>query len=177
MKKCFVQILTVLFVMSIFASPALAQLKVGVVDFQKIIALSKSGSKAKANFEPIVVKRQKELQTKKETVIALREEFVVQMQSNLLNPLALKDKENKLNDKILDYQRTLEDVQKQLRREEGKLMESMIIDIQKVINALGKKEAFDLILEKAQSAALFSSDKIDITDKVIKLLDAANNLP
>ena len=160
---------------SILTSPALAQLKVGVVDFQKIIALSKSGAKAKANFEPMVAKRQKELQAKKDTVIALREEFVVQMQSNLLNPSALKDKENKLNDKILDYQRSLEDVQKQLRREEGKLMEKMLIEIQKVINELGKKESFDLILEKAQSAALYSSDKIDITDKVIQMFDAANN--
>ena len=75
---------------------------------------------------------------------------------------------------MLDFQRSQEDVQKQYRREEGKLMEKMTIEIKKVINELGKKEAFDLILEKSQSA-LYSSDKVDITDKVIKLVDAVNN--
>ena len=174
MKQYFVQMVTVIFIVSMFTSPALAQLKVGVVDFQKVIELSQTGAKATATFKVMVDKWQRELKAKKDKVSSLREDLLIQAQSNLLKPSALREKETELNDKMLDFQRSQEDVQKQYRREEGKLMEKMTIEIKKVINELGKKESFDLILEKSQSA-LYNSDKIDITDEVIKMVDAVNN--
>ena len=45
-------------------------------------------------------------------------------------------------------------------------------EVEKVIEELGKKEGYTLILEKQRSFILYAPEEIDLTEKVIKALDA-----
>ena len=173
MRKFLFILMVMLFSSLFLVSQASAQLKIGVVDFQKAVELSEEGKKARASFQPKVEKKQRELKARQDEINQLKDELERQMQSALLNKAAQLEKQNDYKTKLRDFQRYYEDAQEELRLEEGKLMEKILTALQEVILKLGKEEGFDLILEKSQSAVLFKSDRIDITDTVIKYFDAS----
>ncbi len=173
MSKCMPIIIMLFFSALIFVPQVNAEIKVGVVDFQKAVELSEEGKKARASFQPKVEKKQRELKAKQDSINKLKEELEMQMQSALLNKAAQLEKQNDYKNKMKNFQRYYEDAQEELRREESKLMEKMLRALQEVIIKLGKDKGFDLILEKSQSAVLYRSDRIDITDKVIEYFDAS----
>ncbi len=177
MRKCLAIIVMLLFSALLFVPQVNAEIKVGVVDFQKAVELSEDGKKARASFQPKVEKKQRELKAKQDELNKLKEELEMQMQSSLLNKAAQLEKQNDYKTKLRDFQRYYEDAQEELRLEEGKLMEKMLRALQEVIQKLGKAEGFDLILEKSQSAVLYRSDKIDITDKVIEYFNTSKKDP
>jgi outer membrane protein len=153
--------------------PALAraELKVGVVDMQKIMEVSTEGKRAKGVFQKKVEKIQGEMKGKQDELTALKEEL--ERQSAVLSELARQDKEKSYQYKLRDYQRLVKDSQEELQREDRELSEKILKDLQGLIEGYGKKEGYDLILEKTQSAVLYGSTKLDITDPIIQLYDSS----
>jgi outer membrane protein len=154
---------------SLIASSAGAQMKVGVVDLQKAMELSEEGQKAKAQFQKKVESVQQDLKTKQDELNLMKDE--IERQSMLLSNEARLEKQNTYQLGLKDFKRLYEDAQEELRREDAKLSERIIKELQGVIEKFGEKEKFDLILEKTQSAVMFRDSKLDITNKVIILYD------
>ncbi|MEW6443374.1 MAG: OmpH family outer membrane protein [bacterium] len=163
--------------LSLLLLPALAraEFKVGVVDLQKAMEISTEGKKAKGVFQKKVEKIQGDLKSKQDELNTLKEEF--ERQSGVLSEVARQDKEKSYQYKLRDYQRMVKDSQEELQREDRELSEKILKDLQSIIENYGKKEGFDLILEKTQSAVLYGSNKIDITDPIIKLYDDNKKTP
>lgn len=155
-----------------FAARAEAELKVGVVDLQKAMELSGEGAKAKAIFQRQVEKVQRELQTKQDELNRMKEEL--ERQSLLLSDAARGEKQSAYQDNLKEFKRLYEDAQEELRRHDAKLSERILKELQVVIEEVGEKGGYDLILEKTQSAVLFRATRIDITDEVIRKYDAGN---
>jgi len=148
-----------------------AEWKVGVVDLQKAMELSAEGKKAKAAFQQKVEKVQRELKEKQDRLTTLKEDFERQSASGLMNPNVRAEKEREVQDKLRDFKRLYEDYQEEMRREDAELSEKILRRLIEVIEGLGMKEGYDLILEKTQSAVLYRSNAIDLTDQLIKLFD------
>ncbi len=146
-----------------------AELKVGVVDLQKAMELSEEGKKAKAVFQQKVEKIQKELKDKQDRLSAIKDQL--ERQSAMLSVTARADKEREYQDKLRDFKRLYEDYQEEMRREDAELSEKILRRLIEVIENMGVKEGYDLILEKTQSAVLYRSNSIDLTDQLIKLFD------
>jgi len=160
---------TAFLVLSLAAASARAELKVGVVDLQKAMELSEEGKKAKGVFQQKVEKIQRELKTKQDRLTALKDEL--ERQSAMLSATARAEKEREYQDKLRDFKRLYEDYQEDMRREDAELSEKILRQLIEVIEGLGVKEGYDLILEKTQSAVLYRSNAIDMTDQLIKLFD------
>jgi len=147
-----------------------AELKVGCVDIQKAMNECHAGIEAKKaiaqemeKLQRLFAERQKELQTTKESL---------EKQAPMLNPEARAAKEKDFQGKVRDYQRWLEDSQKEIQQK-GQAMERTIsVGMQKVIRTMGEEEGYTLVLEKNENIVLFSTKAIDITDRVIKVFDA-----
>lgn len=155
------------------SSGAAAELKVGVVDLQKAMELSEEGQKAKAAFQKKVEQVQKDLKAKQDELGLLKEE--IDRQNLLLSDSARVEKQSSYQLGLKDFKRQYEDAQEELRLEDAKLSEKIIKDLQAIIEDFGKKEGYDLILEKTQSAVMYRDSKFDITSRIILLYDESKS--
>ncbi len=147
-----------------------AELKVGCVDIQKAMNECQAGIEAKKaitkemdKLQKLFAERQRELQTMKESL---------EKQAPMLNPEARTTKEKDFQAKVRDYQRWLDDNQKEIQQKGQDIERTISQGLQRVIKKIGEDEGYTLVLEKNENLVLFSSKAIDLTDRVIKTFDA-----
>jgi outer membrane protein len=151
-------------------SIASAELKIGCVDIQRSMNECQAGVEAKKviakemeKLQKLFAERQKELQT-------LKESF--DKQAPMMKPEARAAKEKEFQTKVRDYQRWLEDNQKEIQQKGMEMERTILQGMQKVIKKIGEEESYTLVFEKNENIVLFSSKAIDLTDRVIKAYDA-----
>lgn len=147
-----------------------ADLKIAYVDIQKAVNECNSGKDAKKaitkeveKFQRIIVDRQKELQTMKESL---------EKQAPMLTPDARATREKEYQNKLREFQRWGEDTQNEINQKRMEMERNISIGLQKVIQKVGADEGYTFILEKNENIVLYISKTIDITDRVIKAYDA-----
>jgi outer membrane protein len=146
-----------------------AELKAGYVDIQKALNECNAGKEAKKamgkemeKLQHLVTEKQKEIQTMKETF---------EKQAPMLSQDARATKEKEFQNKVRDYQRWLEDSQKEIQQKGAELEKRILADLQKVIQKIGTDDGYTFILERNENIVLFASKAIDVTDRVIKAYD------
>jgi len=145
-------------------------LKIAYVDIQKAVNECNSGKDAKKaitkeveKFQRLIVDRQKELQTMKESL---------EKQAPMLTPDARATREKDYQNKLREFQRWGEDSQNEINQKRMEMERNISIGLQKVIQKVGADEGYTFILEKNENIVLYISKTIDITDRVIKAYDA-----
>jgi outer membrane protein len=145
-------------------------LKIAYVDIQKAVNECNSGKDAKKaitkeveKFQRLIVDRQKELQTMKESL---------EKQAPMLTPDARATREKEYQNKLREFQRWGEDTQNEINQKRMEMERNISIGLQKVIQKVGADEGYTFILEKNENIVLYISKTIDITDRVIKVYDA-----
>jgi len=153
-----------------FGSVLAAELKVAYVDIQRAVNESNAGKEAKKaitkdveKIQHIVVDKQKELQTLKESL---------DKQALMLTPDARGNKEKEYQNKLRDLQRWGEDTQNEINQKRMEIERNISAALIKVIQKIGADEGYTVILEKNESIVLYATKSIDITDRVIKAYDA-----
>lgn len=160
------------------------ELKVGVVNLNKVFEQYSKRKELEDDFRDIRTKAESTLKDKQEEAVSLREEI------QLLEPgsVARKKKEVELEKLLLYLQVEDEVARKNLAKAEKDFYEELFQDINLAVDEIGKKEGFDLILKKedieAKSAdllelrlkigigtVLYFSNVLDITDKVVENLN------
>ena len=147
-----------------------AEIKVGCVDMQRAMNECHAGIEAKKaigkemeKLQKLFAERQKELQTIKESF---------DKQAPMMKPEARAAKEKEFQTKVRDYQRWLEDNQKEIQQKGMEMERTILQGVQKVVKKVGEEEGYTLVLEKNENIVLYSSKAIDFTDRVIKAYDA-----
>lgn len=153
-----------------FGSVLAAELKVAYVDIQRAVNESNAGKEAKKaitkdveKIQHIVVDKQKELQTLKESL---------DKQALMLTPDARGNKEKEYQNKLREFQRWGEDTQNEINQKRMEIERNISAALIKVIQKIGADEGYTVILEKNESIVLYATKSIDITDRVIKAYDA-----
>ena len=153
-----------------FGSVLAAELKVAYVDIQRAVNESNAGKEAKKaitkdveKIQHIVVDKQKELQTLKESL---------DKQALMLTPDARANKEKEYQNKLREFQRWGEDTQNEINQKRMEIERNISAALIKVIQKIGADEGYTVILEKNESIVLYAARSIDITDRVIKAYDA-----
>lgn len=156
-----------------------AEVKIGYVDLQKALNLSETGKKAKEQIAAQFKTYEGELRQRQEELKKLKDEL--ERQAVLLSEEARADKEREYQKKLKDYERFGKDMQDELRQKDAGLTKQILEEIFAVINEIGEKEGFALILEygkdrgileRTDTPILYAPDRIDLTDQVIKAYDA-----
>ncbi|MCX6583901.1 MAG: OmpH family outer membrane protein [Candidatus Aminicenantes bacterium] len=164
MKKSLMLIFTIL-VLSVFV---FSEVKIGVINAQDIIAKTKKGNDVQKKLEGL----QNEAQQKVESL----ENDIKQLQKDLASPALNNDtrekKTREMEDKRISYNRLVQDAQKTIQEESQKELMALQREIMPLIQQIGEAKGFTLIIDLASSGIAYFDKSIDITDEVVKAVDA-----
>lgn len=146
--------------------------KIGVVDFQKIIEKSDMG---KASSETIKGRGNKMTATLKEKEAEIEKtKKELDQKSLVMNKDASEEQEQALRNKINDLASLQRRYSRELKELQNSLLGKLENDLKGIVEEIGKKEGYTLIMEKRVGGVMYAPSAIDITDRVIRKLNALN---
>jgi outer membrane protein len=149
-----------------FSTSAFANIKVGYVDMQKAISLTKGGKKAFKQLKAFQESKQKELDKKKKSMekeqADLEKKFAVYSDEKKIQ--AQKD----FQKKAMEAEKYFRDSQMELAKKEKEMLEPVLKGLREAIATYAKKEGYEMIFEKTGSSLLFATEGSDLTSKVVK---------
>jgi outer membrane protein len=164
---------TILLMSCLFISKTFAAdvAKIGLVDIQKILSTSDAGKVTNEKWMAKVRELDEDLKTRG---AAIEEENArYQREAAVMSQEARSEKERELKIKALDFQDLEKKYKADINAYQQTLMSQFRVDIMAVVDEMGKKEGYLLILEKRESGVVYAPSTIDITDKVIQEYDDA----
>ena len=152
------------FLLCLFATTAAGddEIKIGYIDGVKLIEQAPQGDAAKAALEA-------EFKPREQEIIELRTR--IRDAEQLLDP---KDEDiSKKQRELRELKRDLKRMQQEMREDLNLRRNEELANLQKLISnaiiEMAKQENFDLIVQDA----VYASSRIDITDAVLEILNAA----
>lgn len=145
---------------------AVDALKIGCIDFQKVLNESDAGKKAKADLETLVKSKQSNIDEKGKTIEKMKGDL--EKQTSVLSADAKKSKEEELEKMLREYQRLVQDSQTEVKKKELELTDVIIKDMRQIVEKMGEEGGYTLIIERTGGMVLYSTKDIDLTDAVIK---------
>jgi len=144
---------------------AAEEVKIGIVDIEQALVSTDEGKAAReeinrknrdarAQVEPLMEQRKtlaEDLQGKK---------YVLSDDAMFQKQVQLAELENKIKSKI-------EELDGQLKIEQGKMLAPLQSKLQSIIESIGKEQGFTLILARNNPYVMYSREALDITDLVV----------
>lgn len=162
MKK----IICLLVVAVAFQFSCYANLKIGVVNVEKIFMSYEKTKESDQKLKDKKEEKQKRLSDYEEKVKKMKDEF--EANKDKYSKDRRKKESEKLNEEIQNLQKLLQKYSKELQKYEGSMIGEIKDEILEAIKYIAKKDKKDIILEK--SAILYGGD--DITDKVTDYINS-----
>ena len=142
--------------------------KIGVIDFQKVLEISAAGKAIQAELKKKNEKMGADLQKKGAEIEKIQRRL--ERESMVMSKEMREEKEREQRIKINDFKTLQKKFRSDLQKLEGGLMNQLQQDIKEIVDAVGKKKGYLLIIIKYN--VLYSPGSIDITDDLIKKLNA-----
>jgi outer membrane protein len=142
-----------------------AELKVGYVQVDKILQeapqTAESGKKLEREFSP----RSQELDRMAKQIKDL--EGVLDKDGLTITEAERRNKERDIQNIKVEFQRKQRELREDINLRKNEELGSLQDRINKAVQSVAKAESYDLVM---YSGVAYAADKIDITDKVLKLL-------
>jgi len=164
MKKSLILVFTIL-TLSFFM---FSEVKIGVINAQEIIAKTKKGINVQKKLENLQKSKQQQLEGLQNVLKQLQKDAV----SPALNAETREKKKREFEDKQIQYKRQLQDAQKDMSEATQKELAALQTEIMPLIQEIGKNKGFTLILDMTGSGIAYFDQAIDITNDVVKAVDA-----
>ncbi len=145
------------------------ELRVAVVNMQKVLNDSVAGKSARKKLESEVSQRQAGLNKVGNEVKRLQEELG--KQASLLSAEALQDRKKQLQIKQRDLARQYQDEEEALVRRRAATLQDLVDAINEIVKEIAAKEGYQFVLDLDGRLVIFSSLRIDLTQRVITELD------
>ena len=138
--------------------------KIGVVDLQKIMQTAEQMKEIQKSLE-------KDFQPRREKLVNMEKKIKQEMEKLKRDGAVMSEaKRKELEKKIVSEQRQFEQegqqYQKQLSTAHNQAMETFYNQIREAISKIAKHDILDIVLQK--DAAPYSSEKLDVTSRVLK---------
>ncbi len=142
-----------------------AELKVGYVQVDKILQeapqTAESGKKLEREFSP----RSQELDRMAKQIKEL--ETALDKDGLTITEAERRNKERDVQNIKIEFQRKQRELREDINLRKNEELGSLQDRINKAVQSVAKAESYDLVM---YSGVAYAADKIDITDKVLKLL-------
>lgn len=139
-----------------------ADLKIGVVDSNAILAGSAEGKRAQEAIKKKAEDLSRPLGTKRQDLGRQVEEF--QKQAGVMKEDARKRKAQELEKKMSEFDKQAADADKQLAQFRESQLKPLSTKMDQALEQVSKDEKLDLILDK--SMVLINNKALDVTEKV-----------
>jgi len=170
MKRAVIMVVALLFMIASGAKAA--DLKIAYVDLNKALNESDEGKKAVKTLEEIVKVKKAAIDEQQQDLRKLEEELA--KQESILNPDALKAKHDDFERLKRDFQRMIKDSEDEVEKKRADFMDRIVKEITATIRKTGEEEGYSVIFEKNEAGMIYSSGKLDLTDKIIKKYNEAS---
>ncbi len=151
-----------------------ADLKIGVLEPQKVLDSTKSGKKVKDSLQDYVKARQKIIDQEEEDLKKMEEDLV--KQGAVMSAEAKKEKEETFRRKMVEYQRKVGQLNQEVQAKKKEVLDEFNKGMEQIVRSIADKEKITLVVEKGDNGAgalvIYSHPSLDLTERVIKELDA-----
>ncbi len=155
----------VIVALALAGSPATAAEKTGFVDIREVMLSSAAGKKAAEDFKKTFEKEKAAIQEKENELKKLKDDL--EKQKPLLKEEAMKEKELAYQKKFRDYQILVKDSNEELQQKDQELSKKMIPEILKLVQTIGEKEKYSLIIDISAIPLAYYAKESDLTKRVI----------
>jgi outer membrane protein len=153
----------------VLAGPALAQeFRVGFVNTDRILREANASKAAQTRLEQEFARREKEVNDMGAALKTASDRF--EREAPTLSESQRTQRQKQLVDQDREFQRKRREFQEDLAARRNEELQQVLERANRVIRQVAEQEKYDLILQEA----VYISPKHDITDKVIKALNAAS---
>ncbi|HYW55918.1 MAG TPA: OmpH family outer membrane protein [Polaromonas sp.] len=159
-------LLAALMALAAFAAGA-QEFRIGVVNIDRIFREANSAKAAQAKLEQEFGKRDKEVVDLGAQLKTLSDKF--DREAPTLSETQRANRQKQLIDQDREFQRKRREFQEDLNARKNEELQQVIERANKVVKAVAETEKYDLVLQEA----VYANPKHDITDKVIKALNAS----
>jgi outer membrane protein len=154
------------------AAPSFAQeFRLGFVSLDRIIKEAVPAKNAQAKLEQEFSKREKELTEQGNTLKSLVEKL--EREAPTLSEAQRVSRQKQIAEQDRDFQRRRREFQEDLNARRNEELQQVFERANRVVRQVAESEKYDLILQEA----VYVNPKHDVTDKVIKALNAAAASP
>jgi outer membrane protein len=140
--------------------------KIAVIDFQKIIDTSNAGKRSAAEMKTQGKEMEQELKDKEAEVEELKK--ALEQKALVMSEEAREKKDRDLRIKAIDYDSLRRRYLETLKELNLKLSNTIKEDVFQIVEEIGKREGYLLILERRVGGVVYAPNAIDITDRVIE---------
>ncbi|HZM34946.1 MAG TPA: OmpH family outer membrane protein [Burkholderiales bacterium] len=151
---------------ALVALPVSAQDKIGFVNTQRVLSESTPAARAQKRIEAEFRKRDQELARVAAELKRMQDEL--DKNAVTLGESQRRTKEREFAELNREFQRKQREFREDLNQRRNEELAQVIEQANRIIRQIAEQESFDIIFQDA----VFASKRIDITDKVIKALDA-----
>lgn len=148
------------------------ELKIGVMNVQKVLVQSEAGLKAKEVFE----KRKNELEASfaadQQKLQAMQEE--IEKKSSVWSEAKKDEKVLEFNKLRRDLQTKSKDGRMEMKRLQDRELQPIVKELEKIVDTFGEENGYSIILE-SKNGVVFYDKAHDISDALIEELNKAMN--
>ena len=144
------------------------EFKIGIVNLDRIFREANSAKTAQAKLEQEFGKREKDLNDVATQLKTASDKF--EREAPTLSETQRNNRQKQLVEQDRDFQRKRREFQEDLNARKNEELQQVIERANRVVKTLAEAEKYDLIVQEA----VYVNPKHDITDKVLRLLNAAN---
>ena len=169
------------------ASPAQAQMKVGVVDMNKVFSDYYKTKDAETRINEARGAAKKEMDDRMEARNKMLEEINTlnkDMENKSIGAAAAQEKSKQRDDKIAEVRNLEREItefkntrERQLQEQAVRMRNGIVEEIMKIVNDRQKTDGYDLVFDKSGSSLngvpliLFAKDGMDFTNEVVTALN------
>ncbi len=141
--------------------------KIGICDLQRVLTVSEAGKAAKAEIDKQSKQIVNDLKQKETELKELKEKL--DREKLVLSKEKRDEKEREFRIKVNDFKSLEKRYKSQFRDLDARLSQRIQTEVLKIVEEIGRKEGYLLIIGKREAGVMYSPNTNDITDKVIKV--------
>ena len=153
-------------------SLAAAEVKMGYVDYQRVMLEVEDGKAAKVRLQKWLESRQKEIDAEQESL--RKEKETLEKQASAMSEETRTQKATELQKKVYDLAQKWEKSRGEASERERKEMEPIIGKIDEIIRGIAERDGLGMVFEKRDSGIVYSLSQYDLTNEVIRSYNSKN---
>ena len=151
----------------LFCGAALAQdFKIGFINTDRVFREANTAKVAQTKLEQEFSRREKDLAGQGDSLKAMSDKF--EREAPTLSESQRVSRQKQLVDQDRDFQRKRREFQEDLNARKNEELQSVLERANRIVKQVAEAEKYDLVLQEA----VYINPKHDITDKVLKALNA-----
>ncbi len=144
--------------------------KIGVVDFQKILEISNAGKSAQGEINKQGKQMESDLKDRGTEIEEIEKK--IDRESMVMSKEVREEKQREMRIKIGDFKALQQKYMEDFKALENRIIGKIQKEVVELVQEIGKKEGYTLIVEKRTGGVVYAPLSIDITDSVIQAYNA-----